>query len=448
VNGKRILLLVVPILALSLAACKAATPTEAPEPTPLPPTEAPAGQPTEAPDVKPTATELVCSPEGLELRITFPGRLGPGVPAAVEMVKEKYPGLEFALSDASSTYTDTLQQVVADAAAGVKPDVVMVGTAQVGFYVDNLGAQIIDPSYLPETYNQRFLVAGIVDGQLYAVPTQVSIPLIIWNKDIFAAAGLDPDTPPATFAEMEAFARQIKENVPDATPTFLATSIVYDWIFQNLVQSAGGQITDQNGNPAFNSKAGLLALEPYYILNRDGLGLGIAGLDGFGAFTEGVVGMALSSSSLMGRLTKGIGDAFEWGVAPMPVPEGGERRFAAGGNAWVILTDEPCRAQFASEFIAASVAPETQAAFSQVTGYIPVDKAALEMLADFYAENPNFAVSVNYEGELTSAVTFRGERAFEASEVFRTMLESVATGTQPSVALAEAEQEILSILGR
>jgi ABC-type glycerol-3-phosphate transport system substrate-binding protein len=156
--------------------------------------------------------------------------------------------------------------------------------------------------------------------------------------------------------------------------------------------------------------------------------------------------MAFTASSQIGNHTKAIGDSFPWGAAIMPIPEGGERRFAAGGNSWVVLTEDPCRAKFATEFIAATVTPETQAEFAKVTGYVPVDEEAVELNEDFYAENPNFGVSVEYDGELTPWVAFRGERAFEASEEFRTLLESVASGTPPQEALDTVEANILEIL--
>lgn len=449
------------IVIIGLSACTPAAPqqpaqtepppTAAPQqpaPTEPPPTAAPQEPtPTEPPPTEAPTEEVACSAEGVDLRIVYPGRLGPSVPAAVESTQAKYPELNFTLSDTSSTYTDALQQVVADTAGGLKPDVVMASLAQVSFYVDNFDAKPIDASILSDTYAERYLVAGTVDGQLYAVPLQISIPLIIWNKSVFESAGLDPESPPTTLTELESYARQIQESVPDVTPTFLPTSIVYDWIFQNMIQSAGGQIADENNDPAFNSEAGIRALTPWYTLNQDGLGLGIAGLDGFGAFHEGQVGMAFTANSQVGSHNSAIGDKFEWGVAPMPIPEDGSLSFAAGGNAWIVLSDDDCRAQFATEFIAASVTPETQAEFAQVTGYIPVDDQALEILADFYNENPNFAVAPNYTGELTPWVAFRGERAFEASEAFRTMLESVASGTEPSEALANTEEEILAILG-
>lgn len=458
---KNVLIIILLALAVVLAACQgeAELPTEAPVAEPdveepvveEPEVEEPEVEEPEAEEEVEEPVEEVadeCPPGDVELNIVFPGRLGPSVPAALETMQATYPDLTFAVSDASSSYVDTLQQIVADSAAGVAPDVAMTSLGQVGFYVENLNAQPIDTSFLSDTYDERYLEAGTIDGTVYAIPTQVSIPLIIWNKDIFEQAGLDPETPPQTIPEMVTYAEQIQAEAPDVVPTFLPTSIVYDWIFQNMVQSAGGAIADENGQPAFNSEAGLAALEPWYVLNQDGLGLGIAGLDGFGAFHEGQVGMAFTASSQVGSHAGAIGDAFGWGVAPMPVPEGGEPSFAAGGNAWVVLTDDACRARYAQEFIAATVTPETQAEFAQVTGYIPVDVEARDMLNDFYTENPNFAVSADYDGALTPWLSFGGQYAFEASEQFRTLLESVASGADPAEALAATEAEIEEILAR
>ena len=49
------------------------------------------------------------------------------------------------------------------------------------------------------------------DGKLYGVPTNNETMAFIWNKQIFTDAGLDPETPPATWADVVAYSKQIKE---------------------------------------------------------------------------------------------------------------------------------------------------------------------------------------------------------------------------------------------
>ncbi len=408
-----------------------------------------AGEPDEDEDVEEEVDAAAdeCDPADVNLNVTYPGRLGPTLPGAAEALQEQYPDLEIELSDSATTYTDNLQQVVADESAGMVPDVVMAGTGQVAFYVDALEARELGEDVVPDTYNRDYLIAGEVDGALHAVPIQVSMPIMVWNQEIFDAAGLDPDTAPETYSEVLEFAETIEAEVPDVSPAFYPSTIVYDWFFQNMLLSAGGEMTDDAGDPAFASPEGVTALEPWVELNARDLQAPASGLEGIEIFAAGEIGMVLGTNAVLAQMDAGIGDRFEWGVAPAPVADDGERRFTAGGNALMILAEDPCEQRFAEEFIATALEPGAQAMVAEETGYIPVDTQAVEMLEDFYAENPQYAVPVEYDGDLEAWISFRGERSFEASEEFRTLLESVAAGADPAEALEEAEASVSGILG-
>ena len=49
------------------------------------------------------------------------------------------------------------------------------------------------------------------DGTQWGVPVAFSTKALYWNKDLFKQAGLDPETPPKTWAEEIADAKTIKE---------------------------------------------------------------------------------------------------------------------------------------------------------------------------------------------------------------------------------------------
>jgi multiple sugar transport system substrate-binding protein len=49
------------------------------------------------------------------------------------------------------------------------------------------------------------------DGKLYGVPTNNETMAFIWNKQLFADAGLDPESPPATWDDVVAYSNQIKQ---------------------------------------------------------------------------------------------------------------------------------------------------------------------------------------------------------------------------------------------
>ncbi len=77
---------------------------------------------------------------------------------------------------------------------------------------------------------------------LYAVPFQVTGRYMYWNKDLFAAAGLDPETPPATYAEWAEFASKITNEDMNV----YGSGISYNGIFTNLqlLQRMGGLFVD------------------------------------------------------------------------------------------------------------------------------------------------------------------------------------------------------------
>lgn len=55
--------------------------------------------------------------------------------------------------------------------------------------------------FLPEA-----LALGQVDGAQWALPANIATHLMVFDRDAFTAAGLDPDRPPSTLAELEAAA--------------------------------------------------------------------------------------------------------------------------------------------------------------------------------------------------------------------------------------------------
>ena len=48
-----------------------------------------------------------------------------------------------------------------------------------------------------------------VDDKLWSMPFNTSNPILYYNKDMFKAAGLDPEKPPRTWAEVEDAAKKL-----------------------------------------------------------------------------------------------------------------------------------------------------------------------------------------------------------------------------------------------
>jgi multiple sugar transport system substrate-binding protein len=169
-------------------------------------------------------------------------------------------------------------------------------------------------------------------GEPYAIPTTSFINRLVINRDLFRAAGLDPDRPPRTFSEVEAAARAIVDSSGGAASGYaLPVSWVgfRQWIVDLPLLATDADLT-QNGlfNQAtsrFETERYAPVVQHYRTLIHEGLAHpGAATLDFdtmIAAFAEGKVGMMLVSSSVAGSFRQ-LGTNVDVGAGPIPVPDG------------------------------------------------------------------------------------------------------------------------------
>ena len=94
------------------------------------------------------------------------------------------------------------------------------------------------------------------------MPVAFSTKALYWNKDLFKAAGLDPEAPPKTWAEEIAFAKQIKEKTGTAglrraAKTFDNTMHQFmHWVYTN-----NGKVIDAATRSSSTARELLAALQ-------------------------------------------------------------------------------------------------------------------------------------------------------------------------------------------
>lgn len=107
---------------------------------------------------------------------------------------------------------DTLQAKLPTAVStGTGPSFVLVGIEFLKQYADNGLIEDISDFWEtqgidPKNFYENVLAKSYVEDTLYGVPMQYNLQYLYYNKDLFAAAGLDPENPPATLEELEAAA--------------------------------------------------------------------------------------------------------------------------------------------------------------------------------------------------------------------------------------------------
>lgn len=123
-----------------------------------------------------------------------------------------------------------------------------------------------------EDFIQSYLDYCSDGDAMYFVPFQIVGYYMYWNKDLFEAAGLDPDTPPANWDEWKSFAQKLTD--PDKN--VYGSGISYDYAYQiaHMMQRLGGlAVTEDDGKwtANFENNEGYKEfLEMYKELVNDG----------------------------------------------------------------------------------------------------------------------------------------------------------------------------------
>jgi len=160
-------------------------------------------------------------------------------------------------------------------AGGSAPDVVYVNFRSSASYVQQGFLMPLD-SYLQRDpavlahINPTLLpvLRGAGRGHIYSIPYLAVVQALYYRKDMFQAAGLDPNKPPKDWNEFYADAQMITDQPKGIWGFEFGTdsdASAYWWI--NFLWQAGGEVVKKNDKgqwvAAFNSPAGVTALEFY-----------------------------------------------------------------------------------------------------------------------------------------------------------------------------------------
>jgi len=176
------------------------------------------------------------------------------------------------------------------------------------------------------------------EGGIYGIPRASNTIALYYNRDMFEAAGLDPDDPPETWDELLEAARTLTDPENDVYGIAFSARASEEGTFQFLpwAQMAGGSYDN------INAEGVAEALELWKTFLDEGLAspdtLTRGQWDSTGTFNGGNAAMAISGPWELGRMAE---DAdFAWDVTLLPVrEEGGPRASALGDFNIAIFAD-------------------------------------------------------------------------------------------------------------
>jgi sn-glycerol 3-phosphate transport system substrate-binding protein len=317
--------------------------------------------------------------------------------------------------------------------------------------IDAVATSAEDRAWL-KSFFPAFMMNSQTGGKTWGVPFQRSTVVLYWNKELFKEAGLDPNKPPATWAEMLAYAQKLTKRDASGNTTQWGIQVPSSgfpyWLFQGFTTQNGVELMNAAGDTTFYDKPEVIeALQFWVDLGRKHRVMP-QGVVEWGTtprdFFERKIAMMWTTT---GNLTNVKNNAkFDFGVAMLPA---GKRRGSptGGGNFYVFKKSTPQQQQAAIRFIRWITSPERAAQWGIDTGYVAVRPDAFETptMKKYVAGFPPAAVA---RDQLPYAVaelsTHENQRVTKA---LNDGLQAALTGAKtPAQAMQDAQREAERIL--
>ncbi|MDR1808243.1 MAG: sugar ABC transporter substrate-binding protein [Propionibacteriaceae bacterium] len=227
----------------------------------------------------------------------------------------------------------------------------------------------------------------------YALPFNGDASVLFYNKDLFTQAGLDPDQPPTTWAEMKAAAEAITA-LGNGNYGYYFPGSGSGWnlfTFTPFIWANGGDVLTGDGanqTATLDTTEVKEALAFYRELWESGVIPESAqtddGTDILTMFAAGKIGMLANGSFAYSELTANYPDV-NFGITPIPGKDGGSASFAGGDT--IAITAATKNADAAWDFVAWATSQATQQDFIAAAGIVPIrpDAAPVDASANFQA---------------------------------------------------------------
>lgn len=287
---------------------------------------------------------------------------------------------------------------------------------------------------------------GTLEGQVWGIPFQRSTIVMFYNKDMFEAAGLDPEQAPTTWDEMVDVASKLKTD--DRHGLMIPSTGYPYWMFQALALQNGQQLMNEEGTEVYlNTPESVEALtffrdlaEKHEVSPKGTIEWGTLRQ----AFVQGQTAMMWHTTGNLTAVKEEAG--FDFGVAMLPAkvepasPTG-------GGNFYLFKGADEDQKNAALTFVKWMTAPERSAQWSMATGYVATSPAAYETetLASYAADFPQAVVARDQ-----LAVAFPEFATYETArvrELVSNAVQAALTGSAtPQEALDNAQQSAERLL--
>jgi len=251
-------------------------------------------------------------------------------------------------------------------------------------------------------------------NKLDSMPFNLAGPILFYDKQDFADAGLDPEKPPQTLGEVRAAAEKLVKRDASGKVTHSGIALqVSPWFFEQMLAKQGAlYVNNDNGRsgPAtkalFDGPEGLAVLTWYRDMVKDGLAYyATDDTDALLSIAQDRTSMSIGSTAALGGAVLLIAingeDPARLGTGPIPAPappaskQGGI--ILGGASFWILKDRSKGEQRGAWEFIKYASTAEQEAQWHADTGYFPTRLSAYKLPAAVTREQqfPQFKTAID-----------------------------------------------------
>lgn len=299
------------------------------------------------------------------------------------------------------------QKALLAKAGGPHPDIVQTDTIWLGEFADKGIAENLDSYYAnwsgKSDYSASFLNSSKWKGHYYGAWLNTDVRILLWNKDVFRKAGLDPNKGPKTWAQVVAMGKQIQTKVPGTSGVAIvaaASEDSADYWYPFLWMNGGDILNKSWTKAAFNSPAGVRALQfyvdlvnKYKVTPKDVITQDSGSVEQ--SFLSGKFGILLSQSG------SGYGDdksvktiaQFKHKIGNGVLPLCPGCRPATGSGGWLLTINTASKYKDLDwEFIKLATDGQNNVAFNQAQATVPVHLSIFKKYRNGLPGYPYFEV--------------------------------------------------------
>ena len=275
--------------------------------------------------------------------------------------------------------------------------------------------------------------AGTYQGQVYGIAPGVNGLALFYNKDMFAAAKLDP---PTTWDELTADAAKLTTGAHKGIAFSAVATEEGSFQFEPFFWTAGADLKNLASPQAVQALALWKTLVSSGSASKSVVSWTQADVDA--QFLAGNVAMMVNGPWQLPGLNAKTG--LNFGVVPIPVPSATAKPVTPlGGEVWTVGHSNSAREQKAVAVVKCLLSPDRSLEWSKDAGYIPSNEAAAAQLGQ---SDPQLAAFVTEVGTAKARTSELGTAYPKVSTALYNAIQSVlAGGASPQAALSQAQSQ-------